>query len=208
MTWLVIGIVIILILAILWPRLPAADKAPADISMLPEIFIVFDFETTGLSADKNEIIEIGAIKVHRDEAEHPSFHALIKPKRKIPKKITELTNITQEMVDAEGVSINEILPQFIDFIGDHHLVAYNISFDLAFLEAAIAKAGINKSINNTTACALQMARRAWPGRKSYKLSEISKDGGLSTSDSHRAIGDCKRTLTIYSAAAGILKSAT
>ena len=175
--------------------------------MLPETFIVFDFETTGLKAESHEIIEFGAIKVNRDEIEHTSFQSLIKPKKKIPKKITEITGITQEMVDQHGAAIEDILPQFIEFIGDHHLVAYNIEFDLAFLRASMAKIGIERKLSNPTSCALQMARRAWPGRRSYKLIDVAKDGGLPTEDSHRSIGDCKRTLLVYTAAASKLRSA-
>lgn len=197
---------VVFVLAIILPRLPS-KKVSVDISMLPEVFIIFDFETTGLVADRHEIIEIGAIKVNRDGAEHTTFQSFVKPKKKIPKKITEITGITQEMVNAEGVAISEILPQFLEFIGDHHLVAYNISFDLAFLKSEMQRLDINTPLKNSTACALNMARRAWPGRKSYKLTDVAKDGNLSVDDAHRALSDCRRTLTIYTSAADVLRSA-
>jgi DNA polymerase-3 subunit epsilon len=70
-----------------------------DLSILPEQFVVVDFETTGLDADKHEIIEIGAVRVNRDSNMHKTFSALIKPKNKVPKKIAEMTGITNEMLE-------------------------------------------------------------------------------------------------------------
>jgi len=172
------------------------------IAHLPERFVVFDLETTGLDPITHEIIEIGAIRVSRDSINHDTFQVLIKPAKKVPKKITELTGISQMMIDAEGEPIEKALREFLDFVGDLHLVSFNADFDMAFLRNAAAKHSI--TINNSVACALKMARRAWPGRRSYRLSELAKDGNLSSSDTHRALGDCERALIVYTAAASKL----
>ena len=81
-------------------------------------------------------------------------------------------------------------------------MSFNADFDMAFLRNASAKYGI--SINNSVSCALKMARRAWPGRKSYRLADLAKDGNLSSDDTHRALGDCQRALIVYTAAASRL----
>ena len=73
---------------------------------------------------------------------------------------------------------------------------------MAFLHNAAAKCG--KQITNPVSCALLMARKAWPRRKSYRLADIAKVGGFSTSGAHRALKDCKLTITVYGAAATTL----
>ena len=92
------------------------------ITHLPEQFVVFDLETTGLDAAKHEIIEIAAIRVNRDSTHHDTIQALVKPTKKVPKKIVELTGITQEMLDRDGKAIEESLRDFAVFVGDHRLV--------------------------------------------------------------------------------------
>jgi len=180
------------------------SKKSVDISMLPKQFVVFDLETTGLSSSRNEIIEIGAIKVNMGSTEHQTFQALIKPTKNIPAKITKLTSITQKMVDEDGEKIEDVLKDFVEFIGDLRLVAYNSDFDMGFLEKVAKEQNIK--IKNPVSCALKMSRRAWKGLDSYKLSDIAKIGGDSTKGSHRALKDCQMTVTVYTSAAHILNS--
>lgn len=183
-----------------------SSKRKLDLSVLPSVFVVLDLETTGLDPDKHEIIEVGAIRVERDSENHATFEALVRPRTKITKRIAEITGITQVMVDEDGNELGETLREFKKFIGDHPLVSFNAKFDMAFLHNA-AKTH-NLEINNRTSCALEMARRAWPGRESYKQADLAKVGNLSSEGTHRALGDCRRTVIIYSAAAEILKSAS
>ena len=168
--------------------------------VIPERFVVFDLETTGLKPESHEIIEIGAIRVYRDRTEHDTYQSLIKPKRKIPKKITEITGITQEMVDAEGRPISDVLSEFLEFVGSDRLVAFNADFDVAFLNSSLNAYLPSRKIVNPVSCALKMARKAWPGLKSYKLSELAKIGSLSGRETHRALADCQRTMIVYGAA--------
>ncbi len=170
--------------------------------IIPEQFIVFDLETTGLDSLKHEIIEIGAIKVNRDSSEHTTYQILVKPKKRFSNKITELTGITKEMLK-DAPPIEAALPEFLQFIGDLPLVAFNSDFDMSFLNAANDLLG-GKKLKNKVSCALKMARSAWPGRESYRLSSLAKDFNLDLNDSHRALGDCKRTMLIYASAASIL----
>ncbi len=182
----------------------AVSEEDVDLSMLPEKFVVFDLETTGFSPRKNEIIEIGAVKINRDFDNHEIFQALIKPNKEIPRKITEMTGITQEMVDNEGENLASALEEFVNFIEDLRLVAYNADFDMRFIKEALMSHDI--TIKNPVSCALKMARRAWPGLKSYKLKDIANIRGLSTEGNHRALKDCELTITVYSEAAAELGS--
>ena len=164
-------------------------------SLLPRQFIVLDLETTGLDPLRDEIIEFGVVRVCLDVHTHPTFQTLVKPKRKIPKKITEITGITQEMVDGEGIDPSDALAQFIEFIGDLPIVTYNAEFDMGFIRNAARQQGI--TISNRYACALKRARRAWPDLPSHRLSYIADVEGLPNNDAHRALGDCERALNLF-----------
>ncbi len=171
---------------------------------LPRRFVVLDLETTGLDSHKHEIIEFGAIRANLDSNTHEAFQTLVKPRRKVPLRITEINGISQAMVDADGIELAEALNQFLDFAKDLPIVAFNAEFDMGFLLAAGNKHG--HLITNGYTCALRLARRAWPGLPSYKLSELAKQGNLSDEDTHRALGDCKRTLIIFTAAAARIRT--
>lgn len=169
--------------------------------MLPEKFVVVDIETTGLDSTKHEIIEIGAVMVNRDSTMHDTFSSLVKPEKKLSKRITEITGITNEMLEREGEKLNDVMSKFLHFVGNSRLVFFNAPFDHAFISNAAIKMGVQ--INNPVSCALDMSRRAWPGLKSYKLSYLAKS--LDTTGTHRALKDCELTVTVYCAAANILR---
>ena len=192
----------VVIAALAWWLISRSNNklAPADRSVLPEHFIVYDLETTGLNPARHEIIEIGAIRVHRDGESHETFQTFVRPTRRVPNRIVELTGITSDMVKSDGVPIAEALSDFRSFVGDLPLVAYNAAFDDAFLLAACKLTATNK-FENESCCALKLARRAWPGRKSFRLADLARDGNLSAEGTHRALGDCRRTMIVYAAAA-------
>lgn len=198
MEWIVVIVLVALVIYFLRSR-----RVPqANLAHLPERFVVFDLETTGLDPEKDEIVEIGAIRVNRDSINHDTFQSLVKPSKKVPKKITELTGINQSMLDTDGEPIELVLRDFASFVGDLQLVSFNADFDMAFLHNAAAKHSL--AFTNPVSCALKMARRAWPGRKSYRLADLAKDGNLSSDGTHRALGDCQRALLVYTAAASTL----
>jgi len=98
---------------------------------MPENYVILDIETTGLSVYNEEIIEIAAIKVKNNEIIE-KFSTLIKPNKKISEKITEITKITNNMVE-NSPKINNILSGFMDFIKGQVIIAHNAKFDLSFL---------------------------------------------------------------------------
>lgn len=172
----------------------APTKRPV---VMPSSFVVFDLETTGLNADRDQIIEIAAIRINGGSTKADTLTALIRIDGEVPAKITEITGITKAMLDREGEPIETALPQFLAFFGDLPLVAFNAKFDMAFLRAAVKAQ--NLKIKNKHSCALVLSRKAWPERSSYKLADLAASAGLKQQN-HRALGDCELTLQIYMAA--------
>ena len=203
-------IFILLIIGVVWFMVakaagsaPKTAQAPADISMLPEKFIVFDLETTGLDPSRHEIIEIGAIKVDRDGSEHVTFSTLVMPQGRISSKITAITGIDRAMVKADGASLREAIDAFRDFVEDLPMVAFNADFDRKFLSAACLSLDAPPFANRVD-CALKLSRKAWPGRTSYRLTDICRDAGVKVVSEHRALPDCERAMRVYAAAASKL----
>ncbi len=202
MDWLIVAIIVIAAYFLFRSR---ARPEVANFSVIPPNFVVVDIETTGLDPDKHQIIEIAAVKVNRDSNHHTTLRGLVKIEGKVPKKITEITGITTEMLEQGGEPLEAVIAEFLQFFGDQRLVFFNAPFDLGFLSKAAAR--IDKEIDNPVSCALDMARRAWPGQKSYKLANLARTFGLSTEGNHRALKDCELTITVYGAAAVQLNSA-
>lgn len=187
-------------------RLRPSKKIEPDLTCLPDSFIFFDLETTGLKAEVHEVIEVAAIKYTKGSLEQIRFQSLLRIEGKLPKKITEITGISKAMIDAEGGLPSEVWPRFLDFIGGLPLVSYNYAFDGPFLENALARyAGVDR-LTNATACALVHARRAWPGLDSYKLGALAKRAGIDAGESHRALSDAKTALVLYCHAAARLQT--
>lgn len=186
-------------------RQKASDAQQIQTDHLPETFIVLDLETTGLDSTRHEIIEIAAIRYRKGSTNHQTIQALVKPSKKVPKKIMEITGITQEMLDANGEPLADAMREFIAFIGNDRLVTFNAEFDMAFLHAATAQLDLPK-LNNPVSCALKMARRAWPKRKSFRLSDLATDGQFASGTAHRALEDARCALIVYSAAVAELRA--
>ena len=199
---LVLWLIVLAILAFIIYRARERLRERATIAHLPQTFVVFDLETTGLDCETHEIIEIGAIRVLRDSTNHVTYQALVKPTKKIPALITKKTGITQAMTESEGVPLDQAVREFIEFIGDSRLVAFNAAFDMGFIKRAASQQGL--VLENEVSCALKMARRAFPGRNSYRLDDLSADGNLGTDGAHRALKDSERALIVYASAAARL----
>ncbi|MFA6016218.1 MAG: 3'-5' exonuclease [Gallionellaceae bacterium] len=177
------------------------------IDSLPESFIVFDLETTGLDATQNEIIEIAAIRFKKGSTAHETMHALVKPKAAVPSKISKLTGITQEMLDRDGEPIRDVLEDFRGFFGDLRLVSFDSESDMAFLQTAAENNGL-PPFRNPTTCALKLAQQAWPNSKSYRLEDITSGEQFNNSGApNRALEGARRVLIVYAAASDIINAA-
>ena len=171
-----------------------------DLTLAEAQFVVLDIETTGASPfEGNSITEIGAIKVkggvHLDR-----FNELINPGAPIPKYITDLTGITDDML-YDKPSIETVLPRFLEFVGHPErsiLVAHNSPFDLSFLKSAASSLKVawpNYRTIDTVKFARYVIERFEVAN--YKLSTLANFVGTSTTPSHRAMKDVESTLEVF-----------
>lgn len=156
-------------------------------------FVIVDTETTGVAAQRDRIIEIAAVR-YVGGAVVDRFAQLINPGRSIPKRITSITGISTGMVFDQPLA-EDVLPTFLDFLGDDVLVAHNLTFDLGFLNAELARMG-RPQISNQTLCTLRLARRLLKGLPSKGLTSIARFYRLSFDKRHRALGDAEVTAAI------------
>ncbi len=155
-------------------------------------FVVFDIETTGLSAVTDRIIEIGAVLCKEGEI-LDRFDTFIDPEIPIPEEITNLTSITDEMV-AGAPRIEEALKMFLDFCGDRVTVAHNAAFDTGFIRTACNHCGL--SFINTYIDTLTMSRFANPDLKRHNLDSLKDYFKLEDFHHHRACDDAEITAQI------------
>ena len=165
----------------------------AENETLDDTYIVFDIETTGFSSIRDRIIEIGAVKVVNGKIVD-RFSTFVNPQRPIPFEITNLTSITDEMVMGSP-SIDVILPQFLEFIGDGVLVAHNAGFDVGFIEQNCRNLGLNDHFVYLDTVAL--ARVLLPTLSKYKLNVVAKALNISLENHHRAVDDAGATAEIF-----------
>jgi len=153
-------------------------------------FIAFDLETTGLNINKDEIIEISAIKFINGQVDS-EFTTLIKPKKEIPRQIIDLTGISNQMV-SEAPFIEDMLDEFISFVDNNILVAHNIEFDLNFINRIINEN--QKNINIDYACdTLLLSRSFLFNLEKFNLEYLSLFFDLDIKNSHRARADALNT---------------
>ena len=152
-------------------------------------FVVFDIETTGLSAKNDMITEIGAVRIINGEVVE-EFSQLVNPEMSIPAKITELTGITNEMV-AGMPTIKDVIKDFKDFIKDSILVAHNATFDIGFIREKMKLS--NMKIDNAVLDTLELSRAVFPNLKNHKLNIVAKHLGVSLINHHRAVDDATAT---------------
>ncbi|WP_121627703.1 3'-5' exonuclease [Poseidonibacter antarcticus] len=167
-------------------------------------FIVLDIETTGLKQETCKIIEIGAIKINNiNDKEHQTFHTMIKIDNKLPKKIKDLTGITDSDLE-DGITLHEALVSFSEFAKDNVIVAHNAPFDLGFIRHNMKQEGIEFSISKAIDT-LELSRDVFPHLKSYKLGALADYIGIDKGNAHRAIDDAKVTLLLYTTCLELLK---
>jgi DNA polymerase-3 subunit alpha (Gram-positive type) len=160
---------------------------------LEDTFVVFDIETTGLSALKNQIIEIGAVKIQGGEI-RDRFSTFVNPGVPIPFEIEKLTHINDAMVMGSP-SIEEALPRFLEFAKDAVMVAHNASFDMGFMEHNARQLG--REFKNTYVDTVGLARVLLPQLSRYKLDTVAKALNISLEHHHRAVDDAGTTAEIF-----------
>ena len=152
-----------------------------------------DIETTGISPQHAQIIEIGALKV-RDGEVVDTFSQLIDPGGSVPEEITSLTGITTDMVEGEP-SIAIVLPEFIDFAGDDLLLGHNVRFDYSFLKQNAMD--LNLEFAKSGMDTLRIARAKCSNLQSRSLDFLCEHYGINDENHHRAFNDAKVTSELY-----------
>lgn len=179
---------------------------------LPQDYIVIDIETSGLDYEYNNIIEVAAIK-YSNGIEVETFSSLVKPpkqqifypsqnngdgeliSRYIDEFIESLTGITNEMLESAPLP-DEVIPAFLDFIGDSVLIGHNVHFDINFLyDAAVSTC--NHPLSNNFIDTLRIARKVFPDLEHHRLADISIACETPAYNAHRAEADCRTTAACY-----------
>lgn len=156
-------------------------------------FICFDIETTGLSAARDKITEIGAIKVENGVITD-TFSTFANPEMPIPQKITQLTGITDDMVK-DAPSQSEAVGAFLEFAGDNVLVAHNAPFDTSFIAKACEDMG--REYNYTSIDTVAISRAILTDIKNCKLDTVAKFLRLGDFNHHRATDDAEMLARIF-----------
>jgi DNA polymerase-3 subunit epsilon len=155
------------------------------------VFCVVDLETTGGTAADGGITEIGAVKVRGGERVG-TFRTFVNPGHSIPLQITRLTGISESMV-ADAPPPDEVLPTFLDFLGDAVIVGHNVRYDLGYLNAAMERSGRPKLVNrvlDTLRLARRLVRDEVPN---CRLGTLAQRFRLPNQPSHRALDDALAT---------------
>ncbi len=170
---------------------------PSDKKLLETTYVVFDLETTGFNAGgADSIIEIGAVKIDNGEITD-RFDELINPGRKLPTKITELTNITDDMLQDKDNEENAV-KRFITWVGDLPMVAHNAKFDVSFIAMAHSKYNLGE-FKNTVIDTLELSRALDTGYARHSLSALVKryDVPWDESAHHRGDYDAEGTALVF-----------
>jgi DNA polymerase-3 subunit alpha (Gram-positive type) len=160
---------------------------------LDDACVVFDIETTGFSATRDRIIEIGAVKVVEGKIVD-KYSTFVNPDIPIPFEIENLTHITDEMV-MDAPMIDVILPQFLEFCKGCILVAHNASFDVGFIRTKAAEMQIETDF--TVVDTVGLARMLLPKLNRFKLNVVAKELHVSLESHHRAVDDAGATAEIF-----------
>jgi DNA polymerase III subunit epsilon len=170
-----------------------AEWSAEDLPLDAVEFVVLDVETTGLSASRHRLIEVGAIIIQGDQT-RAVYQQLINPDRRIPDFISQFTGITNEMVRG-APQASKILPELQQFIGRRPVVGHNVGFDLGFLNYEAERC--NWYFPTDGIDTIAMSRRFLPGLRRPKLDVLAARLGVNVRERHRALGDAQTTADVF-----------
>ncbi|MFC1859618.1 exonuclease domain-containing protein [Thermodesulfobacteriota bacterium] len=157
-------------------------------------FVAFDLETTGLMPVVNRIVEIGAVKFN-SEAVIDTFQELIDPKMPISPGASAVNGITDDMVAGKR-TIEQVLPQFVSFVGDDISVAHNAPFDVGFLSYDISRLNLEPT-DQPILDTCVIPKRVFPGLYSYSLENLARSLRIKSKEFHRALADAEACMEIF-----------
>ncbi|MBI4202436.1 MAG: 3'-5' exoribonuclease [Chloroflexi bacterium] len=158
-------------------------------SPLEQVCVALDLETTGVDPERDEIIEIGAVKFQGDMV-LGTFQTLVNPRRQLPDFIKQLTGITQREVDG-APPLSAVAGELTAFLSHHPIVGHSISFDLAFL----SRAGL--SLSNPYHDTMELASVLYPNARGYALTALADMLDISYATAHRALEDAAMSHRLY-----------
>lgn len=169
--------------------------------------VVFDTETSGLSPDNGEILELGAVVLTRPEGEErfteqEDISVLIKNDNPIPWSITQINHIDDKMCEKDGISKKEFYDLLTTIFGhkDTLIIAYNTPFDMKFIKAFMKKMNSEYVVNNDTLDLLEIAKDRTHTFRGNKLCDMLVRYEITDEEnSHRALDDVKATLKVMRA---------
>lgn len=202
----IVGIVgCVLLSALFWWQWKKADpdarfgkgvRAGGVTNGIPSDYVAIDIETTGLSPQRDNIIELGAVRVRHGKPTE-QFSQLIYPGMPLPAKITGITGITD--ADLAGKpDLRAVLPAFLSFVGNDVVVGHNLRFDLGFINAAASSIGM-AGVSNPTVDTLPLAQATWPELPNHKLETLIRHLGIADKEAHRGADDALRTAQVLEA---------
>ncbi|MGW9774556.1 DNA polymerase III subunit alpha, Gram-positive type [Staphylococcus sp. 093350072-1] len=172
---------------------PIAYK-PTDRDLKEATYVVFDVETTGLSNQYDQIIELAAVKV-KDGEIIDKFERFSNPHEKLSETIINLTHITDDML-VDAPEIEEVLTEFKEWVGDAIFVAHNASFDMGFIDTGYERLGFGPSTNGVIDT-LELSRTINTEYGKHGLNFLAKKYGVELTQHHRAIYDTEATAYIF-----------
>ncbi|MGY2893738.1 DNA polymerase-3 subunit epsilon [Deinococcus sp. UYEF24] len=167
-------------------------------------YVVFDLETTGLSPERDAIVEIGALKVRGGQVQaHEVFQTLVRPQDAhgrtlaIPWYTQRVHGISDQMVK-DAPNLSDVLPKFLEFVGGAAVVAHNVAFDSGFIRAGATRQGLVWKPAREL-CTVQLSRRAFPHERGHKLDAVASRLGLEfeVGGRHRSMGDVRVTAEAF-----------
>ncbi len=157
-------------------------------------YVVIDIETTGFIPSSCEIIELAALRVRKNQIVN-RFSSLVCADTFIPERIFELTGISFEMLQ-NAPKIDEVLPDFLNFIGDDIIVGHNVNFDINFLYDDYLRL-CGKYLNNNFIDTLRLSSAYVNNVPDYKLSTLAYHFSIDCEGAHRALKDCEITNELF-----------
>lgn len=175
-----------------------SDKTPSVYGKNKEVdidttYVVLDIETTGLSSINDKITEFGMVKIEHGEI-IDTYETFVNPEVHIPDNITQITGITDEMVE-NAPKIDEVIPKVLEFVGDLPIVAHNANFDIGFIRYNAKLLGYE--LNNVIIDSLQMSRDIFPNFKKHKLGILADNLGIEVDVAHRALDDVITLVKVF-----------
>ena len=183
-------------------RLSPEDIDGLFTALATKTFVAFDFETTGLSPEKDRVVEIGAVKFRMVEGAdgwnlmvEGEYETLVHPQQVIPPEASAIHGISDLDV-SQAPYFKSAAAGFLGFVEATVLVAHNAPFDMGFLLAETRRAGLPEPLNPAYDTRI-LAKSAVPGLPSYSLHNLALSFGIPQTEAHRGADDARVCMELF-----------